>query len=373
MTKRTKQEIINSILTTLRSENPEASALWNLQEGSRFRDILISQGVEIEKLEEVIESIYEDIFIMTASEEALELKLQGRGLSRLGGLSAKLTMRIGSTVLPDRTINIPQLFEIATNDDTPIIFRTTEANSIDPSTPVDTKGYYTVEIEAESADQSTRANVSVETVTNIITQIAGIDIAYNMTAGVGGRSIETIASMRNRLIDTTTNFDRGTEGWFITETKQNFDYVREVVMVRGIYGNGSVGLFIKGYSPLDPPQLQDIEDYYMAEERSDAAGWNVEVDEISTVNIDITMTVYRSNSDVDETLIQTKTEEYFNTLGIGYDFIVNRYIMYMLSNIDNLVDMDITIPASSRVEIAEQEIAGVGTITITSFEDASEE
>lgn len=373
MTKRTKQEIINSILSSLISLNPDGTALLNLQEQSRLRDMLISQGVEIEKLENVLESIYNDIFITTASEEALELKLQGKGLSRLGGLSSTLTMRVGSTTVPTSTINIPALFEVSTTDDTPIVFRLIESGSISPATPVDGEGYYTVELQAESLEQTDRVNVEIDTVTEIITQIVGVDVAYNTTVGVGGREEESIEAMRNRLKQTAYNFDRGTEGWFITETLQNFSYVKDVIVTRAIYGNGSVMLSLNGYSALTPTEISDVADYFNEEERSDAAGWNIESEEVGTTSVDITVTVYRSNTEVDATVIDDYTQDYFETLGIGYDFIVNRYITYMLTNITNLVDLEVTVPASSRVNIEANLLAVLGTLTISSFVETTED
>jgi uncharacterized phage protein gp47/JayE len=373
MTKRTKQEIINSFLGILKTLNPEGTALLNLREDGRLKDMVTSQGVEIEKLEDVLESIYNDIFIDTASEEALELKLQGKGLSRLGGLPATLTMRVGSTTLPTSTINIPALFEIATEDDTPIVFRLIESGSISSSTPADGEGYYTVELEAESLEKSDRANVDTETVTDILTGIVGIDVAYNTTIGTGGREEESIDAMRRRLKAAAYNFDRGTEGWFVTETLQNFSYVKDVVVTRAVYGNGSVLISLNGYSSLTPTEISDVQDYFMDEERSDAAGWNVEVDEVDTTSVDITLTVYRSNTEVDTTMIDNYTQSYFETLGIGYDFIVNRYITYMISNITNLVDLEVTLPASSRVEIDDTNLAELGTLTISSFIESTEE
>ena len=368
MTPRNRTEIIQSIIDAIKN-NPNNPTTLYFQEGSRNNSLVVTFAVQFEAMENTIKSVYDDIHIDTASEEALELKLEDKSLTRLGSLPSQLTLRIGSTTLPTSTITIPQLFQVATLDDTPIIFQTIESGSISAATTPDGDGYYTVDLLAESVEESDRANVSVGTVTNIVSTLTGIDTAKNVTAGTGGRDIESIESMRIRLKASNSNFDRGTKGWFITETLQNFSDVSNVIPIRSPYGEGTVQLIVTGSSP----DLTAIKDYFEDEERADAAGWNIVVTEATDVDIDITINnVYRSDTDVDFALLQTITDNYFATMEIGNDFFVNKYIQYLLNNIANLIDVEITVPASARTTIAGDEIAASGTLTVNNYIDTTE-
>lgn len=373
--RRTRQDIINNLVSNVVTLNPEATALLNLQQYSRIRDLLIANGMNIYQLEGVLEQIHKDIFIETASEEALEKKLVDQGMARGGATRSGVTVSIGTDSPPDRTIIIPANTVIGTSDRPPVNFRIIYSGQITTSTPPtpapDGKTYYTVDLQAESVDAGLGSNVNSMSINKFITAIPGITVVYNDAPSTGGSDIESIAAMRNRLKITGASFDRGTVGWFISQIYQEFPYVQDVKPERSPYGNGTIQLFLAAVPPLNDTQRQEIYDYFMDPVRADAGGWGIEIYNIDTVGIDLTLHVYRSSHDVDFHAVENLSYEYFNTMEIGQDFFNNRYIAYLIQNNDDIVDVEVLIPIDQRTPVADYQICSLNSVTIDTFTDTT--
>lgn len=375
MERRTRQEIINNLVSNVVTLNPEATALVNLQQYSRLRDLLIANGMNIYQLEAVLEQIHKDIFIETASEEALEKKLVDQGMARGGATRSGVIVSIGTDSPPDRTIIIPANTVIGTSDRQPVNFRTIYSGQITTATPPTTapdgKTYYTTDIQAESVDTGLDTNVNSMSINKFVTAIPGITVVYNDAPSTGGSNIESVAAMKNRLKITGASFDRGTLGWFISQIYQEFPHVQDVRPVRSPYGNGTISLYLAAVPPLNPTQQQEIYNYFMDPSRADAGGWGIEILNIATVGIDLNLRVYRSSHEVDFHAVESISYEYFNTMEIGQDFFNNRYIAYLIKNNSSIVDIDVINPIDQRTPIDDYQVGSLNSVTVEEFVDTT--
>lgn len=340
---------------------PEASAILDWSSFSVIRGHALAVVVISDTIYENIEQARNDIWFDTASEDALEQHLQDRGLSRGEATKANGTVRIGSISQPTNTVTIPALFQVSTDDDTPIIFVTDNEVSIDPSTPIDGEGYYTVEVGITALDSGSNGNTVQGAVNTIITNIVGVNIVYSTTVTSGGTDEESIASMRTRLQSTNTSAPH-TSGWYIQESS-NFSYIKDAYVECASEGNGHVNLFLAGTSGLTAEQIQDVEDYFNDPERNECVSNVVTVGEVTEVNINIDIDIYRTSGSLVTSDVQDVLEDFFNTLTVKEDFVLNNCISYLLSNLNYIYDISFNNP-SSNVIINQGEVANLNTLTV---------
>lgn len=369
-TRLTTKQIKEQIITDILALESRFTALADFSEYSRIRNMVFALTNIIDVQQDYLETIYNNIWVLSADEDGLEKHLADNGLTWGTATHSTVTVRIGSTTVPSEEITIPQLFLVSTSDTEPKIFRTLESVSIDSGTSADGEGYYTTEVLAESVDTGADQNVAINSINTVVTSIAGIDVVYNESTASGGQDRESITSVRNRLVEKAQVFDRGTKAWFINEAK-NFEYVKDAYVYAQPYGSGTVLLTVAGFSYITNGQLTELQNHFIDESIDDAGAYSVTVDRVSTESIDIEMTVYRLNTSVTNTVVNDTAQQYFNDeMLIGMDFVKTRLIAYLIENIDSIYDIEITTPVTN-IEITGEKTGFLNSLIIN-FIDVSD-
>ena len=181
----------------------------------------------------ILKDVYESIFIQTANKYNLQRKLLEEGLSGFKPpQKAKVDIKMGSSVRPAQRVDIAQGLIIKTSGDDALEFELLNASFIDPSTPQDQDGSYTVSIEAQAALEGPQFNVREGTLREPDQEIDGIDIITNPEPALGGSDEESIESVRERLLTRRTGRVVGTLNWFRSEAESILN-VRQAKVIRG--------------------------------------------------------------------------------------------------------------------------------------------
>lgn len=369
----TLKEIKQIVFTKALALTPELTRLSNTSEES----VILGIGVGISSMCDYVfnknmTAMYNDIHITTATEQGLQRKLEDEGLTWGQALPSSVTLRIGSENVPTTTIEIPQLMKVKTADDNPVVFKVlTSGAEITPSTPEDSEGYYTVEVEAEATEGGADTNVSAMTINTFDTIINGLNVVYNEDSATGGIDRESIESVRTRLLTKQVVFDRGTKSWFVSEATE-YSYVKDAYVIPSSNGNGSVTLRVAGFANLTSDQINELQAHFDDESVNDAGAYNVTIEEIITTSVDVTITIQRLDVSVTQSDIEDRISKYFNQeLQIGDDFVIRKFASYLFQyDLTNIYDVIISSPASNIV-IDDGEIAIEGTVNVT-MEDVTD-
>ncbi|MBN1499764.1 MAG: baseplate J/gp47 family protein [Spirochaetes bacterium] len=222
--------------------------------------------------------IYNSIFYSTSEKEALIMHLKDEGMTpwKQAKKSTGL-IRIGMKTKPLSRKEIPLRTVIKTGDVLSKRYIVTESGYIDENTITDIDNYYTVTLAIESIETGGKYNVASGSICQLDSFIDGIDFVINDEQTANGRDIETIEEVRERLIDKNIGKTEKTRSWFVSETKEVFDWVVSCVCIPRYAGRGTVGIAIRVAGGVDPTteQLQQIESYYNSDERDPAGAWQV--------------------------------------------------------------------------------------------------
>jgi len=361
----TLQEINDQLVTDIQALEPDFTALNNYTLYSRIRNFVLAVSRQILNSQEFVQQTYYDIFIASASSDALDLHLADRGLTRGEATKAVGTIRIGRTTVPTQTYTLPQLTVVSTSDDTPIQFQTLSEVSINPSTPVDGAGYYTVEVDVEAVAAGDDGNVVSMAINTIVTTVTGFNIVYNTNATAGGTDEESDDNVRVRLLESQQVFDRGTKAWFIQQA-QEFSFVKDASLGIADEGNGQVTVYLAGFGPLTPTQITEVQDYFDDEANNDAGAYVVTVEEITDTAINIELNIYRLDTGLTASEIEDLIDDFFDTvMYIGKDFVLTQLQSYILQNIDSSRIYDVVfVTPTSNVVIPDSQIGVIGTKTV---------
>lgn len=262
----------------------------------------------------LITEVYNSIYYSTSDQDSLIKHLKDEGLTpwKLAKRSTGF-IRIGSTVKPDGKIQIPLRTVIQTSDVIPKRYITTEASFIDENTVMDSNGFYTVRVSIESIETGGRFNVAEGAICNLDSSIEGIDYIYNFEQTSNGRDEETIDEVRERLIDRNVGKTEKTRSWFISETKNMFDWVVQCACIPRFAGRGTVGIAVRVAGGVDPTpeQLNSIENYFNTDEMDPAGAWQVYATKMSSYKWNATIKVYYSGLIPSNEELNTPLQEYF--------------------------------------------------------------
>jgi len=365
----TQDEVKESLLQNINDDDVLKKVMKvNLNVVGKIRAIMDSLArVVVDFIFTLMLSIYNNIFIYSADQEALISHLADRGLeSWKQAHKSSGTVRIGSQSQPTTTIPIPALAIVSTegdNSDNIKQFILLTAGSINASTPADSKGFYTVEISIESISEGADYNVPADSITEFITDIPGIDVVYNPAQTAYGRDEETISEVRERCVTRDNAIYRGMLSWFVSET-QNFSFVTEAIAVPRYDGRGTIGIaFLTPSGIPTSEQIAEVQAHFNNDDMDPAGAYTVIVFTMSTKIWDAAITVYYSGDEPTDDDLDDAVALYFEQLERGEDIISDQIDTTIIENVGGIKSVDIT--SHSGFAVGEYEYPVKGTITWT--------
>jgi uncharacterized phage protein gp47/JayE len=295
----------------------------------------------------------------SSDEDGLQEWLKRYGLEWKEAVSAKHRIRIGSSSSPSSLVNIPVGQIVSTLGDSPIQYQTLFSVSIDSSTPIDTRGFYTVEVDVQCLEFGELGNVTSDSIVNIESPPDGIDVCYNPdnTPLLAGSERESITDVRSRIF----NFENAensmfTKNWYISEAEK-YVFVKRAIFISAKTlnrpGTAKLLLIGSGYTPISNSNLELIQDDFNGEEKNPGGSAFVicENAQIQEVNKDVIVYFADSDSILPLAQLNEVVESYFRTLNTGDDFKESdlRYLFYNLPKVFKVTILpigDVTIPDS---------------------------
>lgn len=294
-------------------------------------------------------SVYKAIHPHTALEEDLHEWLSRYGLSWKEAIRARHTLRIGSENLPAANVPIPQglIVSIPGDENSTVQFQTLASAILSTSTPVDSRGFYTVEVPIECLVAGEIGNVVADSILNIDSPPDGIDLCYNPNniPLLAGSERESVNDVRNRIaIFENAKDSMFTANWYISESLK-YEFVKRCIFVSsktlGLPGIVKLFLIGSGNTPISPENLQLVMDDFNGEEKNPGGSANVIASNanIQSIDRDIQVFFVDSESILPDLQLYEIIEQYFASLGEGDDFIESdlRYLFYSLPKVFQVI------------------------------------
>ncbi|MDI7200117.1 baseplate J/gp47 family protein [Leptospira santarosai] len=294
----------------------------------------------------------------TAEEEDLHEWLKRYGLEWKESTHAKHRIRIGSKTPVPYEVLIP-VGKIVGTGDHKIQFQITQESKIPPATPVDSRGFHTVEVICEALLPGTKGNVTGNAISEIIDYIEDCDVVYNPNTipEFVARDRETIASVRSRLKEAEIKSSSlWTPEWYVSEAL-GFSFVERAIFKssKSIGIPGVVKLLLKGASgAISSAQLQIVETHFDSEDKNPGGVAKVVCENINAIEVNKVFVIYFASAESipDSITLENIVDTFFFSLRDGDDFVTNS----LRSNLLNLPDAaqcdvdnsdNISVPAGS--------------------------
>jgi uncharacterized phage protein gp47/JayE len=255
-------EIAADLEAAIKTRLPTADT----SEGSVLRDVCITApAIPLAFLHSRIDLATRAQSIETAyTDREVEGLAKNFGLTRRRGFKAKGTVTFYTDSYPGPTLNTGLLVATKTAEvAVPRRFRTTQSVSSVSWAFDATLGKYKVTVAIEAEEVGVSWMVPAYTITSLVTSLPGVGGCYNAVATGGGSDQETISSLRNRVRSVKRGLNKGTLGYYYSQTI-NQDNVEEALAVGAgsTYMTrapaGAVDVFVVGSVPATVTETFDL-------------------------------------------------------------------------------------------------------------------
>ncbi len=303
---------------------------YERESGAQFdeaSDIAIRLKVlagEIYNAEVNMEWIKRQMFIETATGESLDCFARQRGLERKSATKAQGEMTFYIDEVTDHSISIPKGTVVATSDEEPIRFVTTEDEEI-------TQGNTLVSIYAEAEQAGSSGNVATGRVTVAVSAPAEIDSVKNRMPFIDGADEETDDELRERIRDSYLKLPNGTNAAYYEQLALTVDGITKAGAVGKARGTGTVNVYVSGNGVKAPVSAVSEAQTLISSKRE--LNVDVKVEAADLVAFDLDVTVYKKGEYTSDEVKQKCKEafsEYINSLDIGGRLYLSGLGKYLL-------------------------------------------
>lgn len=323
-------------------------------------DIAIKMRVlagEIYNAKVNFEWLKNQMFVTTASGEYLDYIAIQRGLQRKQAKKAQgeITFSISQPI--DHTIIIPKGTVVATEDEVPMRFVTTEPEEI-------TQGNTLVSIYAEAEQAGSQGNIKAGKAVVLVSAPSEIETASNPYDFEDGEDSESDMALRERIQRTFTSQSNGTNSAYYEQLALSVSGIAKAGVVAKVRGTGTVNLYVCGREARVSDEVKAELQALVDEERE--LNVDVQVYHASFVDYDLDVTVVPksgySTSEVTQKLTSAFTE-YINTIPIGGKLYLSSIGKYLLdTNCIENYEFDVLM---QNQEVSGSQCFRVGEVTIT--------
>lgn len=323
-------------------------------------DIAIKMRVlagEIYNAKVNFEWLKNQMFVTTASGEYLDYIAMQRGLERKQAKKAQgeITFSISQPI--DHTIIIPKGTVVATEDEIPMRFVTTEAEEI-------TQGNTLVSIYAEAEQAGSKGNIKVGQAVVLVSAPSEIETVINYYDFEDGEDAESDMALRERIRKTFTSQSNGTNSAYYEQLAMSVSGIAKAGVVPKVRGVGTVNLYVCGKD-------EQVSDEVLAEvqalvNRERELNVDVQVFHAGFKDYDLDVVVVPksgySMAEITEKLTNA-FKEYISTIPIGGKLYLSSIGKYLLDTdcIENY-EFDVFM---QNMEVSGSQCFRVGNIDIT--------
>ena len=347
-------ESYNSILSRMKNKYAELSG----NTPSDNSDISVRLSVlagEIYSSLVNMEWLKRQMFASTAQGEYLDLHAQERGLVRRQPSCAvgSVIFSVSEPAVAD--INIPAGTVVATQEETPLRFETTQAVVI----PV---GATSAHAQIKATDTGRKYNVSAGKITVMVTPPASVESVTNPDPCISGTDTEGDESLRARIIESYKFASNGTNcAYYKTEALQVEGVAGAGVVPRG-RGAGTVDVYISG----EGTEVSEEVIAQVQEKLQLLREVNVDVMVYSAESESVNMLIYLDVEDgyefdeVKDNCTDAITE-YIGSRGVGGSVLLNQ-IVDLLFHLEGVRDFYIPSGSNYNIRCAEYKFPVAGSI-----------
>lgn len=269
-------------------------------------------------------SIQKAIHPHTALEPDLYEWLKQYGLKWKEAKAAVWDLRIGSTDPVVLDIPIPQGQIVSTPgaDNAKIQFRLMDTYVLPGNVSQDSRGFYTIPVQAECLLMGPIGNVAQEAISELDSPPEGINVVYNPdpTPATKGIDRESIADVRLRLSTAEdAQIGKWTPPWYIMIASTHSNVARAVFKSSKELGiPGLVKLFLLGRNgEVTSAEMQEILDDFDSDENNPGGAARVLLENFTTLEINkiIHVQFADTSSIPDQSVLDNVADEYFVSLG----------------------------------------------------------
>lgn len=246
----------SEILSRMTTRLSTTTGISDFTPGSIVRSILETAAIFIEYLQFLIETVFRSFYVDTAEGEDLKNRIQDFGMEANEEVFARDIQTFGRDTPADSTFIIYAGNTVSTEPD---VF----GNTINYSTDYDitfvsgamtATGYITCQI------SGINGNCPTGTITNIPTEISGVDYTTNLIPFSNGASAETDDQIRKRLPIHLNGLQKGNR-YGIESDIYDIDGITFVRLEKNNPTNGVITIYVSNESGIiSAEQLSEIED-----------------------------------------------------------------------------------------------------------------
>ncbi|HCL55453.1 MAG TPA: hypothetical protein DHW82_00370 [Spirochaetia bacterium] len=353
---KTKDEVLAEVF----SEASEKLGITEFVEGGDLRNILEITAEYKYRFYQLLNQVFENAFIMTASGSWLDLKCAEIGIYRTEAVKTKGTVFFYRNTADSSNIVIPAGTMVKTKIDV----YGKEYRYLTTAEAVLEADITEIEAEIESELEGVSYNVGIDRITELQTPIDGIDGVENRIGWISqyGADSETDESLKNRFLLKWGSLAGANETAYLNWIS-GISGIDQKIIIPLNRGFGTVDIFIT--STAGSPSQELLDEVQAVVDENKPLGISVQVkapdEEPFNINADIVIYPGYHTGTVIDSVIE-KLSNYANALKIGEDVIRNR-IITQAGTVDGVKDIVLNEPVSN-ITVAKMKIGKIGTITV---------
>ena len=349
-------EIINDLIEGVAGKTP----FTNFNPSAAIRNLLEVIASPIAELYQLKQNVTAQSWVETATGEWLDLKVKEVGITRKPAVKAQVYLTFSAETPPEQNIVIPAntiCKSVKDEDGNEYRFYTIEEAVLEA-------GETSIVILAEAEETGAEYNVGAETITRIVTPVAGISSVNNIDwtdtsveppvkvsyLKQEGTDSESDEQLRQRAIGIWETLGiGGTRAAYQTWALSVQGVVAASVLDDFPFGPGTVGVVIVG--PTGTPSAQLIQDVfdYIKIRKPLTADVRVLGPIIESVNLTMTVTRFAAaaEEDVDDAVL-TAIDDFAENLQLGEGLILSR-LLNRVMDVPGVYNVQISAPIVDRL------------------------
>ena len=305
-------------------ERYEQESGFEVDESSDIAIRLKVLAGEIYNMQTTLDWTKRQMFAATATDENLDNLAAQRGLTRKAAVKAtgQITFRLSETL--NYAVPIPRGTVVATDDEIPVRFVTTEDGEIPQAT-------YSAAINAEAELAGYRGNINANAATIPVTVPAAVSSVYNASRFTGGSDEESDNNLRERVLKTYTAVPNGLNADYYKNLVLTVEGVEKAGVVERTDGYGTAGVYVCGLREQVSNAVVSRVNAFLSQ--NDCVGAMVTAYPAVLRNVDLNVTVTRKAGYTAEDVrvaVENAFADYIYSIPMGERFYLSALGKYML-------------------------------------------